>query len=228
MPTVTGEGRYDSCVSVLALVEGPYPVHFSIGCVVHPFALIVAQRGPIYFGAYCIVEEHACIINGERGCEDAAESAPSAVPMTIGPYNHFKSFSRIANLHRIGHGNRFEPHCKLEFLSESPEVVSVEDYCVFGPFVCLCGPWRGNDKKVDAAVTIASRRVYLCPTDPKGEEKCGCFASTLPLTDSTHSSCCCFCSPACWVLPRGEPFDEEEAEDALRQRCLFFCRLSAQ
>ncbi|RNF18440.1 uncharacterized protein Tco025E_04460 [Trypanosoma conorhini] len=216
MTTVAKEGLSDNCISPLAVVEGPHPVHFSIGCVVHPFAVIVAQRGPIDFGVYCIVEEHACIINGERGGEDAATAAPPAVPMSIGPYNHFKPFSHIANVQRIGHGNRFEAHCQVGGpRGESPQATTVEDYSVVGPFVRLWDLRRDDGPNSALAVTIPSRRVYLCPTDTEEGKTCECSALALLSPTPVRSCCSCF---GCWVLPRGEPFDEEETDEAMRQK----------
>ncbi|ESL11887.1 hypothetical protein TRSC58_00354 [Trypanosoma rangeli SC58] len=145
--------------------------------------------------------------------------------MSIGPYNHFKAFSRITNVQRIGHGNRFESHCQVGGPSDLPELISVEDYSVVGPFVRLCDVRRDGGTNSALAVKIPSRRVYLCPRDTEVGETCSCSASALLSLTATRSCCCCL---GCWVLPRGEPFDEEEAEDTMRQRSSRLCASRAQ
>lgn len=221
MTSAKKEVSPESCVDSLAVVKGPYPVRFSPGCVVHPLAVIVAQRGPIYFGAYCIVEEHACIVNGVRDGDNGDDIMQDAQPMSIGSYNHFKAFSCVANVHRIGHGNQFEPHCCVEGVGQSlsggsSPISSVEDYCVVGAFVRLSAQQRADKLISDLAFTLPSRTVLLCPKEAGAGATCNDLIS--------FSSDC----GGCWVLPRGEPFDEEEAEDALRQKCFCLCELAAR
>ncbi|KEG14529.1 hypothetical protein DQ04_00421080 [Trypanosoma grayi] len=209
------EALQEPCVSPLAVVEGPYSVHFSLGCVVHPCAVIVAQRGPIYFGAYCVVEEHARIINSALEDEEALQVRSAAQPMTIGAYNHFKAFSHVVNVQRIGHGNQFEPHCRVEGANEeadgSTALCFVGDYCVVGAFVRLGRRQRGVDTVPDLepqtnlTMAIPSRSVLLYRAAANGV--CNC-------SPSLCCSCCCF-----WVLPRGISLDEEAADAAMRKKC---------
>ncbi|KAH9577730.1 hypothetical protein LSM04_001523 [Trypanosoma melophagium] len=212
-------------VSPLAVVKGPHSVHFSIGCVVHPFAVIVAQRGPIYFGAYCVVEEHACIINSAGNSDEAeelvqVETAPQL--MTIGSYNHFKAFSHVANISRIGQGNCFEPHCHVEGPREAVENSSVlsciGDYSVIGAFVHVsmheCSSHvKFEDTTVSSALlNIPSRMVLLSSKTTK--EYCDrCSYSCMTSRFSSQ----------CWVLLRGEQLDENVEKETHRKKCTRLC-----
>ncbi|ORC91172.1 uncharacterized protein TM35_000061770 [Trypanosoma theileri] len=221
------ETQQQECISPFAVVRGSHPVKFSIGCVVHPFAVIVAQRGPINFGAYCIIEEHACIINSSGNYDEGEELVQEGTPpqlMSIGSYNHFKAFSHVANISCIGQGNCFEPHCHIEGSREAVVNSSasncIGDYSVIGAFVHINMQDCSSHRKYEGTtvpcdfLAIPSRMVLLSsrPT----EKYCDCC-----------SHCCktdCFFSHS-WELPRGELFDEEVEEEILRKKCSYLCEV---
>mmetsp|Transcript_7591 Transcript_7591/g.8288 ORF Transcript_7591/g.8288 Transcript_7591/m.8288 type:complete len:165 (+) Transcript_7591:31-525(+) len=76
-------------------------IAFGPGCVIHPGATIIAEKGDIVFGAYNIIEERSVIVN------------KSGKTMNIGNYNHFQVGSSISSC-EIGDLNEFLLKSKVE------------------------------------------------------------------------------------------------------------------
>ena len=71
-------------------------VTFGFGCMIHPYAKIIAEEGSkIVFGDYNIIEEGVVIKAGKKMNLKTKKEEPSDI--NIGNYNHFKIGSHVEN-----------------------------------------------------------------------------------------------------------------------------------
>ena len=71
-------------------------VTFGFGCMIHPYAKIIAEEGSkIVFGDYNIIEEGVVIKAGKK--MNSKTKKEEATDINIGNYNHFKIGSHVEN-----------------------------------------------------------------------------------------------------------------------------------
>ena len=71
-------------------------VTFGFGCMIHPYAKIMAEEGSkIVFGDYNIIEEGVLIKAGKKLNPKTKKEEPSEI--NIGNYNHFKIGAHVEN-----------------------------------------------------------------------------------------------------------------------------------